>query len=152
VTPNPSAGDVVGCDVGEREVAVAGTVLVAAVVDEGIHREDGNTDVICPQQRFDELRLVGRCDQDSIGASRDDRVEHRNLQGGVEVFCALKVDGDAQRLGGSLSPFVHGDVKGVGGQPGDQHDVEVVVLGEAHAQDETEDQRCDYGKFAHVTP
>jgi hypothetical protein len=78
-------------------------------------------------QRLDHLGRVGRRDQDGVGPAGDHRVEHRGLKHRVELFGALEVDRDAQRVAGGLRAAVHGDVEGVGGQARHQRDGDVFL-------------------------
>ena len=117
-----AAQHVVGGDVGEREVARAGAVLVLAVVDEGVDGDHRDAGVDRLLQRCDQLLLVGGRDQDRVGLARDHRLQHRHLQGRVELRRALEQQLAADRLGRHLGTLAHGDVEGVGGEPGDQCD------------------------------
>jgi hypothetical protein len=76
------------------------------------------------------LLFVGRCDQDTIRATGDHGVQDWNLRDWVEIWCALEIHLDAKFGGGGLCAFVHGDVKPVGGQTGNQGDF-VLFLGGA---------------------
>ena len=79
-------------------------------------------------QRLDQLGGVGWRDQDRIGRAGDHGIQHRHLGDGVEVGRTLEHQLHAQRIGGSLRAFLHGDVEGIGGQAGDQGDGELFVL------------------------
>ena len=65
-----AAEHVVGSDVGEREVGVAGAGLVLAGADEGVDGDHRNAGVMRLAQRLDQLRRVGRRDQDRVGLAR----------------------------------------------------------------------------------
>ena len=77
-----AAQDVVGGDVGEREVARAVAVLVLAVVDEGVDGDHRDAGVDRLLQGCDQLLLVGGGDQDRVGLARDHRLQHRHLGSG----------------------------------------------------------------------
>jgi hypothetical protein len=126
---DPAALDVVGGDVADREVGVAGARLVLAVADEGVDRDHRDAGVMRAPQRLDQLGGVGGGDQDGVGPAGDHGIEHRHLQHRLEFLRPLEVDGDAQRLGGGLGSPVHGDVEIVGGQARDQRDLDVGLCG-----------------------
>ena len=125
---NLAAQHVVRCNVGQREVGIAGTGLVLAGPDEGVDGDHRDTRIMRLAQRLDQLGGVGRRDQDRIGGAGDDGIQHRHLGDGVEVGGTLEHQFHAQRVGGSLCAFLHGDVEGVRGQAGDQGDGEFLVL------------------------
>ena len=125
---NTAAEDVVGGDVGEREVGIAGARLEHAVADEGVDAEHRNAGVESLLQRLDELHLVGRRDQDRVGLARDDGFEHRHLQRDVPLRGALEEEVLAERVGGRLSAAMHGDVEGVGGEARHQGDRVLLVF------------------------
>ena len=123
------AEHVVGGDVGEREVAGAGAVLVLAVVDEGVDRDHRDAGVDRLLQGCDQLLLVGGRDQDRVGLARDHRLQHRHLGDRVELRRTLEQELAADGLGRHLGTLAHGDVEGVGGEAGDQRDRALVLRG-----------------------
>ena len=59
----------------------------------------------------------------------DHRVEHRHLLDRIELGRALENEVRAERLGGRVGAFAHGDVEGIGGEAGNQRDGEALGLG-----------------------
>ncbi len=117
-----AAEDVVGGDIGEREVGVAAAGLVVAVADERIDGDDRDAGVHRLTQRLDELGLVGGRDQDGVGMPGDDGVQHRHLLHRVELGRALEDQLRAEGFGRGLRSAVHRDVECIRGQAGDQRD------------------------------
>ena len=124
---HPAAQEVVGRDVGEREVRIAGAGLVIAGADERIDGDDRNAGVGGLLKRLHQLGLVGRRDQDRIGLAGDDGVEHRCLLDRVELGRALEHELRADRRGGRLRAFAHGDVERIGGEARHERDSEFLA-------------------------
>ena len=124
-----AAEHVVGGDISDREIGVAGPGLEHAGADEGIDADDRDAGLMRLAQRLDHLHLVIGRDEDGGGLLGDDRFENGHLQRHVPFRGALVDQIDAERLGGGFGALVHGDVESVGGEAGDQRDGDLVLRG-----------------------
>ena len=139
---NLAAQNVVGRNVGQREIAVARAGLVVSGADERVDRDHRNPGVIGFLQGLDQLHLVGRRDQDRIRRAGNHGVQNRHLRHRVEVRRALEHQLDAKGIGRRLSATVHRDVKAVRGQTRDQRDGELLVLRLGHGGDSGGQRQC----------